>query len=295
MIRWIKQLDGILRGDATRMSALKHGKIETPVGGVTVITILLGATYGICMGAYAMIRTGGASADAYMQMLASAVKLPLLFFLTLLITLPSLYVFNALVGSRLSVLSVIRLLISMLGVMLAVLASFGPIVVFFSVSTDSYPFMKLLNVVVAALAGFLGLAFLLRTLHRLVLAQIELDKPTKPMTSPKQSATDQDKLTTKDFPGSLKSIQQANEVELTEDEDEDQPTSALDQVGYGTTEKARSVFRIWIIVFSLVGAQMSWVLRPFIGSPDMPFTWFRARESNFFLDIIDSISKLFGW
>ncbi len=276
MIRWIKQLDGILRGDATRMSALKHGKIETPVGGVTVITILLGATYGICMGAYAMIRTGGASADAYWQMLASAVKLPLLFFLTLLITLPSLYVFNALVGSRLSVLSVIRLLISMLGVMLAVLASFGPIVVFFSVSTDSYPFMKLLNVVVAALAGFLGLAFLLRTLHRLVLAQIEVDRKGIAPASKIETSNDQD------VP-----------VELIE-VDEDDNTSALDQVGYGTTEKARSVFRIWIIVFSLVGAQMSWVLRPFIGSPDMPFTWFRARESNFFLDVIDSIGKLFG-
>ena len=255
----------------------KTAKSKRPSAGVTVITILLGATYGVCMGAYAMIRTGGASADAYWQMLASAVKLPLLFFLTLLITLPSLYVFNALVGSRLSVLSVIRLLISMLGVMLAVLASFGPIVVFFSVSTDSYPFMKLLNVVVAALAGFLGLAFLLRTLHRLVLAQIELDRKGIAPASKTETSNDQD------VP-----------VELIE-VDEDDNTSALDQVGYGTTEKARSVFRIWIIVFSLVGAQMSWVLRPFIGSPDMPFTWFRARESNFFLDIIDSISKLFGW
>jgi hypothetical protein len=37
--------------------------------------------------------------DAWMQTLASAVKMPLLFTLTLLITLPSLYVFNALNGS----------------------------------------------------------------------------------------------------------------------------------------------------------------------------------------------------
>ena len=36
-----------------------------------------------------------------MQVLASMVKVPLLFYLTLLVTLPSLYVFNALVGSRL--------------------------------------------------------------------------------------------------------------------------------------------------------------------------------------------------
>lgn len=267
MTSWFKQLDGILRGDATRMSALKHGRIETPVGGLSIVIIFLGATYGICMGAYAVIRTGGVSHDAYMQMLASAVKLPLLFFLTLIVTLPSLYVFNALVGSRLSILSVIRLLVAMLGVMLAVLASFGPIVVFFSVSTESYPFMKLLNVIVAALAGFLGLAFLLRTLHRLVLAQIALDTPKAEHDKP---------------------------VEAHGDEQAD-TTTALDQVGYATTGKARSVFRVWVIVFSLVGAQMSWVLRPFIGKPDMPFAWFRARESNFFLDVLDAIASLFGW
>ena len=34
-----------------------------------------------------------------MQLVASMLKVPTLFFLTLLVTLPSLYVFNALVGS----------------------------------------------------------------------------------------------------------------------------------------------------------------------------------------------------
>lgn len=263
MIKWFKQLDGILRGDATRLSALKAGRIETPIGGLSVVTVFLGATYGICMGAYAVIRTGGADHAAYMQMMASAVKVPLLFFLTLAVTLPSLYVFNALVGSRLSVVSVMRLLVAMLGVMIAVLASFGPIVVFFSVSTESYPFMKLLNVLVAGMAGFLGLAFLLRTLHRLVLAQIDLE------------------------------ISTADTSDATEGEEED-PTGVLDQVGPETTDKARSVFQVWVIVFSLVGAQMSWVLRPFIGKPGMEFSWFRERDSSFFQDVLDSIIKLFG-
>ena len=266
MIKWFKQLDGIMRGDATRMSALKEGRIETPVGGIIAVALLLGATYGVCMGAYAVIHSGGASHDAYMQMLASAVKLPMLFFLTLLITLPSLYVFNALVGSRLSVLSVIRLLVAMLGVMLAVLASLGPIVVFFSASTESYSFMVLLNVVVATLAGFLGLAFLLRTLHRLVLSQIEIDRHHL----------------------------EAQNDNASEDTGDEKPGIALDPVNYGTTEKARSVFRVWVIVFSLVGAQMSWVLRPFIGAPDIPFTWFRARGSNFFVSVVESIARLFG-
>ena len=52
---------------------------------------------------------------AYMQTVASATKLPLLFFLTLGITLPSLYVFNSLMGSRLSMGSVLRLLRPFIG------------------------------------------------------------------------------------------------------------------------------------------------------------------------------------
>ncbi len=271
MIKSFKQLDGILRGDATRMSAIKDGRIETPIGGLSVVTVFLGAVYGVCMGAYAVIRTGGTDNDAYMQMLASAVKLPLLFFLTLAVTLPSLYVFNALVGSRLSVVSVIRLLVAMLGVMLAVLASFGPIIVFFSVSTESYPFMKLLNVLAAAMAGVLGLAFLLRTLHRLILAQEVIDTPQQLMEALEDDGDESD-----------------------DEGAEENPAGVLDTVGEGTSNRARSVFRVWVIVFSLVGAQMSWVLRPFIGKPDMPFTWFRERDSNFFIDVLDAIAKLFG-
>ncbi len=46
----------------------------------------------------------------------------------------------------------------------------GPIVAFFSLSTTSHPFMVLLNVVVFAVSGILGLAFLVQTLHRLSVA-----------------------------------------------------------------------------------------------------------------------------
>ena len=52
--------------------------------------------------------------------------------LTLLITFPSLYVFNALVGSRLLIGAMLKLLIAAMAVMLMVLASFGPIVGFFA-------------------------------------------------------------------------------------------------------------------------------------------------------------------
>ena len=53
----------------------------------------------------------------------------------------------------------------------------------------------------------------------------------------------------------------------------------------GTARKtghAKRIFCIWMIIFGTVGAQMGWILRPFIGSPRLPIELFRERESNFF-------------
>ncbi len=266
MLKWFKQLDKILRGDATRISLLAEGRFTTPVAGLSVSIVLLGVLYGLCIGTFAMIRTGG---QAYMQMIASAIKLPMLFFLTLTVTFPSLYVFNAIIGTRLSVISALRLLIAALGVMLAVLASLGPIVVFFALSTKSYPFMVLLNVGTSTVSGVLGLGFLLRTLDRLVIVQEDIE--------------------ISNFEASLKN-DQSEDAEGKKIE----PTGALDRMGKVTTRKAKSVFRIWTIVFALVGAQMSWVLRPFIGCPTAPFEWFRERESNFFIAVLQALSNLFS-
>ena len=279
MLQWFKQLDQILRGDATRVSAMREGRIDIPLGGLTVVVVLLAIFYGLCMASFAVARAMWSETNvddnAMMQLLASAVKLPLLFFLTLAVTLPSLYVFNALVGSRLSMISVARLLVAMLAVTLAVLASFGPIIVFFAVSTTSYPFMKLMNVVAAAIAGILGMAFLLRTLHRLVMVQDSIDFPNNPAD---KSESDSEEEATSE-----------SEEEATQEQ-----KSALDWIESATGQKATAVFQIWTVVFAFVGAQMSWVLRPFIGDPELPFEWFRRREDNFFVDVLRAIGELFG-
>ena len=47
-------------------------------------------------------------------------------------------------------------------------------------------------------------------------------------------------------------------------------------------------------MFALVGAQMSWVLRPFIGSRGTPFQWFRPRGSNFFEAVYHTFIGLFS-
>lgn len=252
MLAWWKDLDRILRGEATRLNALKRGTIEVPTTGISAVLALLAMAYGLCMGCFALFKDGGPSA---WQVVASTVKVPALFVLTLLVTFPSLYVFNALVGSRLRLDSVLRLLIAALAVTVTVLASLGPIVAFFSVSTTSYHFMILLNVLVFAVAGLLGMAFLLQTLHRLSLV-----RPEPPATEA--------------------SVQVGDEKADPVDEP---PPGALERTEDQVLSRhVKVVFWCWIVVFALVGSQMGWVLRPFIGSPDRPFTWFRERNSNFF-------------
>jgi 2-keto-3-deoxy-galactonokinase len=69
---------------------------------------------------------------------------------------------------------------------------------------------------------------------------------------------------------------------------------ALDQIeGYVLGRHVKKVFGCWVIVFGLVGAQMGWVLRPFVGSPGTPFQWFRERESSFFEAVLETVRNLF--
>jgi|GEM_PF-221252 len=274
MFRSLGLLDRILRGELTHPSLLDRGRLTFPVAGVTFVAVLLAMVYGACMGAYSIFRTFEHldRSTTYYQLLASTLKTPALFLLTLVITFPSLYVFNALVGSRLNFSSVLRLLVAAIGVNLAVLASLGPIVAFFSLSTNSYGFMVLLNVAVFAVAGFLGLGFLMQTLNRLHHAQVGARTPDGSSAFPAPAPSLGGESPSEVFPAGPK-------------------PGAIDRIpGVEIGGSVRLVFVIWIVVFGLVGAQMGWILRPFIGSPKDEFTWLRPRESNFF----EAVSEVFA-
>lgn len=40
----------------------------------------------------------------------------------------------------------------------------------------------------------------------------------------------------------------------------------------------RLLLRAWLLIYAFVGIQMGWVLRPFVGSPEMPVQFFRAES-----------------
>jgi hypothetical protein len=101
----------------------------------------------------------GASQGRAEQILASAVKLPILFLLTLAICLPTLYLFNLLLGGRLTARQVLALVLSGITVTSSLTLAFAPITLFFLVTAWSYIFFILLNVVILGFTGLIGLAF----------------------------------------------------------------------------------------------------------------------------------------
>lgn len=255
-MRAFRELDRVLRGEATTGDALANEGLGLSAAPLVRVGVLLAAGYGVCMGVYGLLRPDGAE---WRLMVAGALKVPALFFLTVLVTFPSLYVFNTLLGSRLRFGELLRLVMYSLSVLLAVLASFGPIVILFSVSTTSYPFILLLNVAIFAVAGAFGVGFLYKTLVRLLM--VRSAPPLLPITPE---------------PG------------------DQAPPPVARPVRAEPPPRVNAVFYVWMAVFGIVGAQMGWVLRPFVGSPDLPFAWFRPREASFIEGVAKSVRALFG-
>jgi len=300
MTSWIKQLDELLRGERVRGELLAQGRVDVRLRTFIPVAIILGGAYGFFMGWYALFRGGDA---ASMQVIASTVKLPALFLLTLAVTFPSLYVFNAIVGCKMTFGATARVLVAAIAVNLAVAASLGPILAFFTVSTTSYPFMILLNVALLSVAGLVSVGFLFRGLRGLAHAQAtrEVDeamsrgpKPPEPTQAapPVVPEYAMHRVPTAENKGGY--VAPPPTVEQLREMAARRASLERDQAIARRRTTADLILLIWIAIYALVGSQMGWVLRPFIGSPDAPFTWFRERDGSFFTAAAGSLSRLLG-
>lgn len=229
--RWLRRLDAILRGNYTSEAALLQGRVDVDARVLCRLGLLLGGIYGTSLGTYGLFHGGE---QAWLQLLSTTVKLPLLFLLTLLVTFPSLYVFAALQRSPLGHLATLRLLLVAVVVNLAMLASLGPVFAFFTASTQSYAFLLLLNVLFCAASGFVSLVVLRRATNSLFAAL---------------------------------------------------PADRL--------RAGRRLLLVWCGVYGSVGAQMGWLLRPFLGAPGQPFQLLRGQESSFFEAVLGTLRRLF--
>lgn len=134
--------------------------IKDVAGGVTLRS-KLNQLLAISVASFALYGSIIGSHHGLPQALSAAIKLPLLFLLTIAICMPTLYFF----GSRRSAMQTFVLLLTGTAIMGIALIGLAPVTLFFIVTTDDYQFFKLMNVVFFTVAGTLGVAFLSRCMR----------------------------------------------------------------------------------------------------------------------------------
>lgn len=58
----------------------------------------------------------------------------------------------------------------------------------------------------------------------------------------------------------------------------------------------RWMLRTWLVIYAIVGIQMAWVLRPFVGDPRSPTRFFREEAwGNAYVEVAVRAGRVFGW
>lgn len=201
-------------------------KLESKMASLLVASSLLLAVYGAIIGSY-----GGG-----LQIVSSAIKLPALYLLTLLICMPTLFFFDILFGSKLDFKQYVTMALASVAVISVLLFSFAPVVLFSLISVEGYNFFLLLNVLVMAITGGVGVRLFYK-------GMVDMAGP------------------------------EAFEQKLR-----------------------RRLLQGWVILYGLVGSQLGWTLRPFVGNEGEPFQIFRPEiDGNFYAQVVRSIGTMFGW
>ncbi|HRK34455.1 MAG TPA: actin-binding WH2 domain-containing protein [Candidatus Hydrogenedentes bacterium] len=131
-----------------------------------VISLFMAAIYGAIMGATNLLQGSEMPYGAKAGLIAiTALKVPVLFLLTLIIVVFPIYVSNAFVGTRLSFGQISGFLMTACTVTTVTLASMATVSLFFALTSTSYHFIKLLHVMMFAYAGATGLTYLQNALR----------------------------------------------------------------------------------------------------------------------------------
>jgi len=132
---------------------------ETEIGptivNLTLMIFCAGAIYGLTMGIY----------QSPYQALVSALKVPLLFYLTLMTCLPTLHFVGLLLGCRVKFGQSMAVLLLGMAIMSVLLAAFAPISVFFLATGSEYNFLMVMHVAVFTFCGVAGLHSINKNFH----------------------------------------------------------------------------------------------------------------------------------
>jgi hypothetical protein len=124
--------------------------LKTKMAALLISSSCFFALYGAIIGSYHSLP----------QVASSAIQLPALYLITLVICLPTLYIFNALFGSKQTIGQHFTYLLTAVSVIAILLCGFAPVTLFFLITVNDYSFFLLLNVAIFALTGIIGVTFL---------------------------------------------------------------------------------------------------------------------------------------
>ena len=148
MINFFLQADDVLR---RRRWTVESARPWSALGLLWACVIVYGMAYGGVMGSF-----GGLLGDRGWQVLFSAVKVPILLGATFLISLPSFFVVNTLLGLRRDFLPAVRALVATQAGVAIVLASLAPLTVLWYLSNASYQMAVLFNALMFGAASLAG-------------------------------------------------------------------------------------------------------------------------------------------
>jgi hypothetical protein len=199
------QADAILRA---RPAPRRGAWSARSLGDLVMLVLVFGLFYGAVMGSF-----GGIFGDRARQVLYSALKVPILLLVTFLLSLPSFFVINTLMGLRQDFAQATGALISAQAGLTIILASLAPMTALWYASTPNYHTAVVFNGIMFAVAS-VGAQTILRRLYRPLIAR---------------------------------------------------------------NARHRVLLRMWLIIYTFVAVQMAWVLRPFVGDPGSPTSFFRPE------------------
>lgn len=213
-----EQIAFMLRDRAATVARIHDGTdLPATIRRSLAWSVASAACFGVALGAHAGTKE---------QMLASAIKVPLLLLGTALVCFPTFHVLQVLRSpAPLTLAQSLALQCSSLLAVALLWASFAPPLLFLITTGDDYRLAQILAILIGAFGGLVGMVRLVRGFRELC-----------------------------------------------------QPDGTL---------RGSEVVLVHLLAFSMVGAQMSWMLRPIIGSPNMPFQIFRQLQGSFFSHLLE--------
>ncbi|GAA0473377.1 hypothetical protein Ade02nite_86450 [Paractinoplanes deccanensis] len=252
-------------------------------GQMLLSSVVALAVYGAVLGSF----------HSVLMALTSAVKLPLLFLVTLAICLPTLYLFNLVFGARLSIRQSLALVMVALTVTAMLALAFAPISLFFLITAPDYSFFKLLNVAILGLSALVGLRFLTGGMRVLNDHGLLAPAPAEVVAAPAPAAAPVPVPAAVGAGNGATPAASSGSAGAPAAPNAAWPQRPPQRPVAPPRPPSMTLLYVWIFLFGFVGTQLAWTLRPFFGSPGMKFSLYRDIDGNFYAEIFRTIADLF--